>query len=394
MPRKTTKVKADVNKTADDNKAVKPSNVVSATIPKTRPKPRPIATAADADIGAKSPPSGMSVKASDPLPTPKKGRKHGTTIEQAPAPATNDGGITAHDAPPSRSRPVRIRKPTAAAAAALEAAALVASIPKQPSKKALAAQAKVQKEEAIKKSIQALAAYEKKIKAMGFEETPLPPPPRASVAAASGSEKILGITRVLDTVRTNGDGIDINVSGWISDFIDEDSGPDEEDGTLWRGFRQHAQGVRMGEKMEPEEEESEEESGPLYRMDTLTSEANMFISSPSGKWDDYLMHSEKEEESTSDDAEETPIVRKIVVMKGKEGKVKTAGKGKSKVTLESHDQTAVKRKQTKGMLLREQITTIRDHLDIDKITRGTGASDGIQGTVSHGVANYGKVGSP
>ena len=100
------------------------------------------------------------------------------------------------------------------------------------------------------------------------------------------------------------------------------------------------------------------------------------------------MQSEKEEEPTSDDAEETPIMRKLIVMKGKGKEVKTAAKGRVKATLEPHDQTAVKWKQTKGFLLCEQITTTWDHFDTDKNTCVTGAS--LQGTMSHGVTNYGK----
>ena len=81
-------------------------------IPKTQPKPCPIvaaaatAIAADADIGAMAvpelgrPPSGMSVKASEPLPALKKATKHGTTVEKAPAPAANDGELTTHGPPP------------------------------------------------------------------------------------------------------------------------------------------------------------------------------------------------------------------------------------------------------------------------------------------------------
>ena len=60
--------------------------------------------------------------------------------------------------PPSHSQPVRICKPTTAAAA------LKVTVPKQPSKKALAAQAKLQKEEVKKKDIQAMAVYEAKKK--------------------------------------------------------------------------------------------------------------------------------------------------------------------------------------------------------------------------------------
>ena len=100
----------------------------------------------------------------------------------------------------------------------------------------------------------------------------------------------------------------------------------------------------MGAKMEPGGEESKEESGPLYRMDTLTSEADIFILSPSGKSDHYITQSEEEGEPMSDDTEETPIVRKVIAMKGKGKEVKMAAKGRAKATLEPHDRTVVKSK--------------------------------------------------
>ena len=93
--------------------------------------------------------------------------------------------------------------------------------------------------------------------------------------------------------------------------------------------------IGMGTKMEPGGEESEEESGPLYRMDALTSEADILISSPSGKSDHYITQSEEEEEPTSDDTEETPIVRKIIVMKGKGKEVMMVAKGRAKVSSSS-----------------------------------------------------------
>ena len=68
-----------------------------------------------------------------------------------------------------------------------------------------------------------------------------------------------------------------------------------------------------------------------------------------------------------------------------------AVKGRVKATLEPHDQTAVKWKQTKGFLLCKQITATWDYFNMDKNTRVTGAS--LQGTTSHGVANYGKESS-
>ena len=90
----------------------------------------------------------------------------------------------------------------------------------------------------MKKSIQALAIYEKKVKEMGFEETPMLLPRHA--AAASGSGKIPGITKALDTIMTDDGAMDVDDSGGISDLIAElskGSGSDKEDGALWPGFR-------------------------------------------------------------------------------------------------------------------------------------------------------------
>ena len=53
-------------------------------------------------------------------------------------------------------------------------------------------------------------------------------------------------------------------------------------------------------------------------------------------------------------------------------------------------QSHLKQNQTKGMLLREQITTTQDHLEIDKIAHEISncASDGLQ---PRAIANFGKV---
>ena len=118
----------------------------------------------------------------------------------------------------------------------------------QPSKKALAAQAKaakLQKEEAREQSIQALVAYEKKVIAMGFEKTPVPPPPGA---VPSRSNKLPGIfnQRVHNVVAAmdvdDVAAMDVDEGGEFKDSIaemaeiDNDSDPDE-GGTLWPGCR-------------------------------------------------------------------------------------------------------------------------------------------------------------
>ena len=84
--------------------------------------------------------------------------------------------------------------------------------------------------------------------------------------------------------------------------------------------------------------------------------------------------------SSEEDAEETPVVKRIVVMKVKGEKVRPAVKdakgNEGKIPSEPRD---LKRNQTKGMLLREQIMTARDHLEIDKIAREISncTSDGL-----------------
>ena len=58
---------------------------------------------------------------------------------------------------------------------------------KKPSQKASAAQTKHEKElkeERMQKSIKSLTAYEKKIKTMGFESTPIPPLPPGTTSRA------------------------------------------------------------------------------------------------------------------------------------------------------------------------------------------------------------------
>ena len=84
--------------------------------------------------------------------------------------------------------------------------------------------------------------------------------------------------------------------------------------------------------------------------------------------------------SSEEDAEETPVMKRIVVMKVKGEKVRLAVKdakgNEGKIPSEPHD---LKQNQTKGMLLREQIMTAQDHLEIDKIAHEISncASDGL-----------------
>ena len=97
--------------------------------------------------------------------------------------------------------------------------------------------------------------------------------------------------------------------------------------------------------------------------------------------------------SSKKDTKETPVMKRIVVMKVKGEKVRPAVKdakgNKGKIPLEPRD---LKQNQTKGMLLREQIMTAQDHLEIDKIAREisncASESDGLQ---PRAVANFGTV---
>ena len=119
----------------------------------------------------------------------------------------------------------------------------------------------------------------------------------------------------------------------------------------------------------------------MYRMD-LTTEANIFVPSPSRKSNDLVLQREEEEGSMSSEegTEETPVLKRIIVMKVKGEKVKPAVKdvkgNEGRILLEPHE---LKQNQTKGMLLREQITTTWDHLEIDKIAHEISncASDGL-----------------
>ena len=110
----------------------------------------------------------------------------------------------------------------------------------QPSKKALAAQVKAvkpQKEEAWEQSIQALAAYKKKVIVMGFKKTPVPPPPGA-VPSRSNKLPVIFNQRVHNVITA----MDVDEGGEFKDSvaemveIDNDSDPDE-GGILWAGFQ-------------------------------------------------------------------------------------------------------------------------------------------------------------
>ena len=76
-------------------------------------------------------------------------------------------------------------------------------------------------------------------------------------------------------------------------------------------------------KVEGEEsKESQEENGPLYRMEVLTSEADALMSSPSKVANNFLPS--EGEDNHENDHKDTPIARKVVV----EGKGKVVGEGR------------------------------------------------------------------
>ena len=99
------------------------------------------------------------------------------------------------------------------------------------------------------------------------------------------------------------------------------------------------------------EEGKEDDSGPLYRMEALTLEADALMNSPSKASDNFLPSMSKGNEEDLEDLEETPIARKITA-KGK-AKAKevvwVVGKGRYGKTKDAKE-TSVEKK-TKGALL-------------------------------------------
>ena len=112
------------------------------------------------------------------------------------------------------------------------------------------------------------------------------------------------------------------------------------------------------------EERSDEEDGPLYKMDALTSEVNALTSSPfkpSGN------------SASSEDINETLILREIAERKGKVKEVvRVVGKGKQGSRGKIADQKVKQSKKSRGILLREMIMRAScDHVD-----SGSVVSDG------------------
>ena len=331
-----------------------------------KPWPKSVATAAAPEVLTSTMPPSRRLekvpKASKSLPAQKKMAKHTIAVKGStsnPAPLADDNADSTHQSEDLESAPPPWQLRICKVAVPPE----FSNLP-QPSKKALAAQAKaakLQKEEAWEQSIQTLEAYEKKVIAMGFEKTPVPPPPGA---APSRSNKLPGIfnQRVHNVIAA----MDVDEGGEFEDFvaemveIDDDSDPDE-GGTLWPGFWWPVKVMSM--------QDCDDEEGDLFKMDALTSEADAILMSfPSKKSDEFVMLSEEDLE----DIEETPVAWRVVaklnklVAKGKGKQVaKVMKEGKAvAVKLEPTDKMSVpgkdKNKKTKGVLLQEQITSAWD----------------------------------
>ena len=184
---------------------------------------------------------------------------------------------------------------------------------------------------------------------MGSETTPLPLPP----PSAAFKVKIPDI----NLTEGNLNAMEIDDEYGVEDFAAEIAAmsPDLEDECEFCGFCRSAHASRN-----IEESEGEEEDGPLYRMDVLTSEVDTLMSSPS-KALDYILPSE-------DDHEDTPITRKVAV-KGKGKVVEKGRQGRQGKDL----------RKTKGVLLREMITTAHDQPNGDGLPCGLVNFEGVVG---------------
>ena len=110
---------------------------------------------------------------------------------------------------------------------------------------------------------------------MGFEATPIPPPPGATFKG-----------KIPEIRLTGGSVMDIDNEYGVEDFAAEiavisDHGSDLVDKREFCGFCRSAHTAMNIEEGEVEGEESEEENSPLYRMEALPSEADALMSSPS-----------------------------------------------------------------------------------------------------------------
>ena len=333
-PRKV-KPKGKATKTANTNTVL--LDIASTTVPsKAHPRPRATTvntTAMNAQTVVKVPPEenlplehseGSAELALSELPLPRRGLR----IRKA---------TVLRDA----SEPLQEKKP----------------------KKVLAAETKLEKvvkDERMRRNIKSLALYERRVQDMGFESTPLPPPPGATSAA----KKIPGIRRP-EVLEVAGDAMDVDDEYGVEDFVaeiekvDDDPNTDEDDECEFPGFHRTARTTGVSG-----EERSGEEDGPLYKMDALTSEADALTSSP--------FKPSGNSASSEEDVNETPIARKIAERKGKAKEVvRVVGKGEQGARGKIANQKVKQSKKTRGILLPETITASRDHVD-----SGSAVSDG------------------
>ena len=189
----------------------------------------------------------------------------------------------------------------------------------------------------------------KKIKTMGFKSTPIPLLPPGTTSRA----------KLPAVALTKDNAMNLDNEYGVDDFaaeiaaICEDPDTDVDDRFEFHGFHRPVCTTR-GE--EEEEDKEEDDSGPLYRMEALTLEADALMSSPSKASDNFLPSTSKGDEDGLEDLEKTPIARKITV----KGKVKAkevmqvVGKGRYGKTKDAKEMTV--EKKTKKALLQEMIT--------------------------------------
>ena len=202
---------------------------------------------------------------------------------------------------------------------------------KKPSRKASAAQTKHKKElkeERMQKSNKSLATYKKKIKTMGFKSTPIPPLPPGTTSRANFPAVAL----------TKDNAMNLDDEYGVEDFVaeiaavSEDPNTDEDDRFEFHGFHRPMCTTRSKEEEDGMGEEGmeEDDSGPLYRMEALTSEADALMSSPSKALNNFLLSTSEGGEDDLEDLEETPIARKITVKGKAKAKevVQVVGKGR------------------------------------------------------------------
>ena len=188
---------------------------------------------------------------------------------------------------------------------------------------------------------------------MGFESTPIPPLPPGTTSRA----KLPAVALTEDNAMNLDD--EYGVEDFVAKIaaISEDPNTDKDDRFEFCGFCRLVHTARSEEEEEDgmgEEGKEDDDSGPLYRMEALTSEVDTLMNSPAAL-DNFLLSASKGDEDDLEDLEETPIARKITA-KGK-AKAKevvwVVGKGRYGKTKDTKEMTV--EKKTKGALLQEMI---------------------------------------